>query len=395
MPWKEVLPMEERVRFAIMVSAKAETFVDVCRKFGISRKTGYKWWRRYQRGGLEALGERSSRPVKSPLATSLGWCKRIVALKKKRPRWGPKKLRVKLRAIHKPERVPAASTIGRILGAAGLIQRARKRRPPGPVVVRGPLSPARQSNDVWALDYKGWFLLGNGQRCEPLTVSDLFSRFILCCAVCPDVSHDPARAVFEKLFEARGLPRKIRVDNGPPFGSSGAGGLSRLAVWWISLGIQVEYIAPGHPEQNGSHERMHRTLKAEAIQPASRSKSSQQKRFDLWVWEFNYERPHEALGQQTPASLYRKSERPFDGSIQKAIYRRGHQLRRVRSNGQIQWRAEKIFIGEAYVGQSLGVVPAKGGKHQVYFYSHLLGELAAKKEGGFKPVVLMRTPKKQ
>jgi hypothetical protein len=258
------------------------------------------------------------------------------------------------------------------------------------VVERPGLSKPRECNQVWALDYKGWFRLGNGERCEPLTVSDLATRYLLCCQGCPNVSYEQARPVFEKLFKEHGLPRGVRVDNGPPFGSMGAGGLSRLAVWWVSLGIQVEYIDPGHPEQNGAHERMHRTLKAEAVYPVGRSMRAQQKRFDFWRWEYNEERPHEALGQVVPASVYQKSERVYDGCIETPGYPEDHVIRRVRSNGEIHWLGEKRFIGEAYIGQSLAIIPSEAGKQLVYFYKYLLGELEDQKGGKFKPVVWIR-----
>jgi putative transposase len=307
MPWKEVMPMEERVRFVLMLQDELKTFAGACRHFGISRKTGYKWWDRFERDGLFALEERSRRPLHSPRGTSAAWCTRILLLRKRRPHWGPKKLRARLIATSKSGIVPAGSTIGRILAAAGVVRRGRKRRQPGPVLARPDLTEALRANQVWAVDFKGWFRLGNGQRCEPLTVSDLYSRYILCCAGGSDVSYDQARPTFEALFKEHGQPAKIRVDNGPPFGSRGAAGLSRMAVWWVSLGIQPEFIHPGHPEQNGSHERMHRTLKAEGIAPVAHHRRAQQKQLDRWRWEFNYERPHESLGQVTPASLYRKS----------------------------------------------------------------------------------------
>jgi hypothetical protein len=244
------------------------------------------------------------------------------------------------------------------------------------------------------VDFKGWFRLGNGERCEPLTVSDLYSRYILCCAGGPDVSYEPARAVFEELFKKNGLPTKIRVDNGPPFGSRGAAGLGRLAVWWVSLGIEPEFITPGHPEQNGSHERMHRTLKAEAIDPIARNRRAQQKQFDRWRWEFNYDRPHEALGQATPASRYEKSEQAYRGAIQTPIYPEAYVIRRVRTNGEIRWWGGRRFIGEAFIGQTLGLKEIKAGKHLVYFHAHLVGELDETEEGGMKPTVVVRAKKK-
>jgi transposase InsO family protein len=386
--------MEQRVRFVLMVQDDLESFASVCGRFGISRKTGYKWWHRFESDGLAGLEERSHRPGHSPAATSPGWCKRVLLLRTKHPRWGPKKLRARLLATGQGSAVPAASTMGRILAEAGMVGRARRRRPPGPVVMREGLTVATVPNEVWAVDFKGWFRLGNGERCEPLTVSDLFTRYILCCAGGADVSCAQARRVFEALFKKNGLPAKIRVDNGPPFGSLGAAGLGRLAVWWVSLGIGPEFIAPGHPEQNGSHERMHRTLKAEAIHPVACSRGVQQKQFDRWRWEFNYERPHEALGQVTPASLYENSMIPYRGAPPPPAYPEAYVIRRVRTNGEIRWAGGKRFIGEAFTGQILGIKGIGAGQHLVYFHGHLLGEIDDTAAGGMKPVVVVM-PKKR
>ena len=394
MPWKDVVPMEQRVRFVLMVQDDLENFASACRQFGISRKTGYKWWDRFEAEGLLALEERSRRPLHSPKATTVEWCKRVLLLRKERPRWGPKKLRARLMALSQGGVVPAASTMGRILAAAGVVGRGRKRRLPGPVLVSPDLTVPKAANEVWAVDFKGWFRLGNGQRCEPLTVSDLFSRYILCCAGGPDVSYEQARPVFQALFKENGQPAKIRVDNGPPFGSRGAAGLGRLAVWWVSLGIKPEFITPGHPEQNGSHERMHRTLKAEAIDPVGRNRRVQQKQLDQWRWEFNDERPHEALGQVTPASLYEKSTRAYPGPLEPWSYPVGYVNRRVRTNGEIRWAGRKRFIGEAFIGQTLGVSQIKEGKHRVYFHAHLLGELDQTDEGGMRPALFIRPKRK-
>jgi putative transposase len=386
--------MEQRVRFVLMVQDDVEDFASVCRRFGISRKTGYKWWRRFEKEGLVGVEERSRRPLSSPRRTSPGWCKRVLLLRTKHPRWGPKKLRARWIAMGKGGAVPAASTMGRILAEAGLVGRRRGRRPPGPVVVREGLTEATAANEVWAVDFKGWFRLGNGERCEPLTVSDLYSRYILCCAGGPDVSYAQARPVFEGLFKEHGLPGKVRVDNGPPFGSRGAAGLGRLAVWWVSLGIEVEFIEPGHPEQNGSHERMHRTMKAEAIPPVARRRSVQQRQFDRWRWEFNYERPHEALGQVTPATVYENSTTRYRGTPAAPAYPSGYVLRRVRTNGEIRWAGGKRFIGEAFVGQLLGLQEVRAGKHLVYFQNYLLGEFEDSETGGLKPVVVVTTKKR-
>ena len=389
MPWNSVIPMEQRLRFVLLVQDDLQTFSEACRLCDISRKTGYKWWERYNLDGLKGLEERSHRPFQSPMETPIAWTKKVVFLRQKHPHWGPKKIRARLLGTSKKTGVPASSTIGRILASLGLVKAGRKRRRAGPVVTRPGLTAPLSPNHVWAVDFKGWFSLGNGERCEPLTVTDLFSRYLLCCSGGSDVSYAQARPVFEKLFKEYGQPSNIRVDNGPPFGSTGAAGLSRLAAWWVSLGITPEFIDPGHPEQNGSHERMHRTLKAEALKPIAHYRQRQQKQFDRWRREFNHKRPHEALGQVPPANIYRKSSVVYHGSHE-PIYPSNYVLRQVRTNGQIRWSGQKRFVGEAFIGQTLGIEKKADGTLLIYFYNYLLGEIEENDEKGIKPVVCVR-----
>ena len=228
---------------------------------------------------------------------------------------------------------------------------------------------------MWAVDYKGWFRTRDGERCEPLTVSDLYSRYVLGIKALKDQSYERAKKVFEGLFKKYGLPEIIRSDCGSPFASSGAGGLSRLSVWWIQLGIRHELIAPGHPEQNGIHERMHLTMKAEACQPPSASREGQQRRFDRWRKEFNEERPHEALGMQTPSQRYVQSSRRYSGKIQQPVYPGWYSERRVRGNGEIKWHGKMCFIGEALKGALVGLEQVEKGRSRVYFDKIVLGEL--------------------
>lgn len=268
-----------------------------------------------------------------------------------------------------------------MLVRAGLV-RGRRRGGARPQIERPALTKAKESNQVWAVDFKGWFRTGNGRRCDPLTVSDLASRYLLCCQALSDQSYERTRAVFEGIFAQHGLPRIIRVDNGGPFGSRGAGGLSRLSVWWMRVGIAVEFIAPGHPEQNGVHERMHRTLKAETARAPARSLRKQQKRFDGWRRHFNLERPHEALNQETPALHYQASATRYRGVEAEASYSADYWVRRVRSNGEIKWRGHKRFVGEAFVGQLVGLQEVEPGRHEVYFMQRLLGALHEAKADG-------------
>ena len=389
MPWKEVLPMEQRVSFVLEVQKQEKSFAALCRGFSISRKTGYKWWERFRELGLQGLGEKSRRPQRSPRASEQKWGRKVIELRERYPWWGPKKLRAKLIARHGAGGVPAASTLGAMLVRAGLV-RGRRRRKAGPTMEHPRLTQAQESNQVWAVDFKGWFRTGDGRRCDPLTVSDLASRYLLCCRALSAQSFEQVRPVLEKLFIQYGLPRTIRVDNGSPFASRGAGGLSRLSVWWMRLGIAVEFIAPGHPEQNAIHERMHRTLKAETVRLAARSLRKQQKRFDAWRRYFNLERPHEALGQQAPALHYQGSQRIYRGLGAEPVYPSDYGRRRVRSNGEIKWRGRKRFLGEAFVGQLVGLKQIGTDRHEVYFMERLLGALHEADVGGLRPTAYVR-----
>lgn len=378
--------MEERIRFVLAVEQREYPIAELCRQYGISRKTGYKWIRRYQADGLDGMRERSRRPLHCPHKTRQQWVDRIIQHKLKHPRWGPKKIRIILQEQGWPGPIPAASTIGNILDRAGLVK-PRKRRRRRKRSFQGPFTQAERPNHVWAVDYKGWFRTGDAQRCDPLTVSDLYSRYVLGVTALPNQSYAAAKDVFAHLFSHYGLPEVIRSDNGSPFASTGAGGLSRLSVWWILLGIKLELIAPGHPEQNGSHERMHLTLKQEACHPASVNHRAQQRRFNKWRKEFNEQRPHEALQMKKPAQMYHRSDRGYPKNPIEPSYPPGYQVRRVRTNGEIKWCGRKRFIGEALKGVPVGVKRIDESRSQVYFGSILLGDLHDADSRGLRPSV--------
>lgn len=393
MAWLKVDPMEQRVRFVLEVKRKIESVTRLCRKFSISRKTGYKWLHRYRLHGLNGLHELSRRPRRCPHRTSLAWVRRIQQLRKKYPHWGSKKLRVLLqRRTRRPEAVPARSTIWQIMRRQEPIAPSKRRR--GRTLLRGAaLRVARQANEVWAVDFKGRFRTSDGCWCEPLTVSDVASRYVLAVRALPDQSVERAQKAFRKLFAQRGLPECIRCDNGGPFASTGAGGLSRLSVWWQQLGIEVEWISPGHPEQNGVHERMHRTLKAETASPPAGNMRAQQRRFDPWRRRFNQERPHEALSMQVPAQRYQRSKRRYPSRLPVVNYPAAYAVRRVRSNGEIKWHGSKQFIGDALIGMRVGVKSTSPGRNQVYFGLMLLGELHENGSNRFHPVITRPWPK--
>jgi transposase InsO family protein len=388
MAWKKVLPMEERARFVLEVEKAEMSVAELCRRYGVSRKTGYKWIRRYRAEGLDGIRERSSRPHTCPHKTNQDWETRIITERVKHSSWGPKKTRELLFRSSLEEKVPAASTIGDILRRAGLVSRHRRRS--RKTYYSGPLTEAMYPNHVWAVDYKGWFRTGDGKRCEPLTISDLYSRYVVEVRALPDQSYEQARGVFERVFEEYGLPEIIRSDNGGPFASRGAGGLSRLSVWWVLLGIKPGFIAKGHPEQNGVHERMHLTLKKEATVPASRNLREQQGRFDIWREEFNENRPHEALKMKVPAKRYRRSTRVCQRGInnKKQIkYPEGYKVRRVRRSGEIRWKGKMRFVGAVLKGEWVGIKQFEEGHNQVYFDCIFLGDLYDIDYKGLRPMV--------
>jgi putative transposase len=365
MPWQEVCPMDEKMRFIVAVSGDEESMTVLCEEFGISRKTGYKWLERYRAEGPVGLEERSRAPHVVPWAITGAQAQAIVELRRTHPSWGPKKLRAKLLERAREQAWPAASTIGELLHRQGLIHPRRRRRHAVPNASR--LTVAVSANDLWGIDFKGWFRTLDGARCDPLTVSDAFSRYLLCAQGLLRPDYEGCRGALERVFREYGLPGAIRSDNGAPFASLGAGGLSRLSVWWVKLGIIPERIAPGKPEQNGRHERMHRTLKAECASPPAAGLSEQQRRFDRFRAEFNHERPHEALGQTVPALHYTASLRPYPDRLEDPAYPAEFELRRVRSKGEIKWQGELVFIGEALIGEVIGIRENQEGDGELYF----------------------------
>jgi putative transposase len=318
-------------------------------KFGVSRKTAYKWAARYRERGREGLRDLGRAPHRQGRALEPELAQQLIAMRVAAPLWGPRKLRALLQADHPQQPVPAASTIGDLLRKAGLVPaRRRRRRWPRK---QGGWAPPQGPNEVWAADFKGWVRTADGRRCDPLTVSDLYSRYLLGCQIVVRPSGAETAAVFERLFREYGMPRAIRTDNGPPFASSGLGGLSRLAVKWLKAGIELQRIAPGQPAQNGCHERMHRTLKAATTLPPAAHRAAQQRRFDRFRMEFNQRRPHEALGQTPPAAHYQASPRRWPARLPEPAYGADYQPRRVRSNGEIKWCGELIFISESLAGE--------------------------------------------
>jgi transposase InsO family protein len=372
MPWRECSVMEERLRFVARL-LDGEGMSDVCREFGISRKTGYKIWDRYRQEGLEALTDRSRRPVRYANQLPDQIERLIVETKKGKPHWGARKIRELLvRRLAGDMRIPAKSTVHAVLDRHGLVSRAKKRRAANKATGTA-LSQAAMSNDLWCVDFKGEFKLGDGRYCYPLTVSDQVSRMILCCEALESTKEAPVIETFVSLFRARGLPAAIRSDNGLPFASpNGLYNLSKLSVWWLRLGIAVERIKPGNPQQNGRHERMHRTLKAETARPPGMNALQQQDRFDRFVSEFNEERPHEAINMKTPAEIYAPSSIAYEG-LPDVEYPFHDRDILVTACGRICMARKKINVSTVLAGQRLGIKEVDDGIWLVSFMHYDLG----------------------
>jgi transposase InsO family protein len=370
MPWRECSVMEERLRFVARL-LEGEGMSEVCRDFGISRKTGYKIFNRYKQEGLDALADRSRRPVRYANQLPDRVERLIVDLKRDKPHWGARKIRELLvRKLAGDVRLPAKSTVHAVLDRHGLVQRARGRRNRA---TGTPLSAGTVPNELWCADFKGEFKLGNGRYCYPLTVSDHASRYLLLCEAFESTQEVPVIAAFQQLFGDRGLPVAIRSDNGLPFASpNGLYNLSRLSVWWLRLGISIERIKPGHPQQNGRHERMHLTLKKEATRPPGLNSLQQQAKFDAFVREFNAERPHEALAMRCPAELYAASPRPYDG-LPELQYPWHDRDILVTACGRICMHRKKINISTVLAGQKLGIKEVDDGIWLVSFMHYDLG----------------------
>lgn len=352
MPWKECQVMDERLRFVARL-LDGEKMAQVCEEFGISRKTGYKIFDRYKDTGIRGLCDRSRRPYRHANQLPMAVEKLIVRLKKEYPHWGAPKLRARLRQRWPDISCPAISTVHAVLDRHGLVKRRARR--PRRRLTGTPLSWPATPNRLWCADYKGEFVLGNRQYCYPLTITDFSSRYLLACEALSTTKERYAFTVFERAFQEFGLPEAIRTDNGVPFASAHAlYGLSKLAVWWLRLGIGLERIAPGHPEQNGRHERLHLTLKNEATRPAVANMLQQQARFDTFVHQFNHDRPHQALDMATPASCYQPSTRPYEG-LEELEYPGHDWTALITACGRLCYENRKVNVSQVFAGQKVGV----------------------------------------
>jgi len=354
LPWKETCAMNERLQLVTLFQTGNYTVAELAQWFQVSRKTAYKWLGRFAAEGSQGLQEHSRAPRRHPNATPMPVVEAVLQAKMAHPTWGPAKLQPPMGISPEVAAAwPASSTRGSILARYGLVQARRPRRKVAPW--SQPFRQADAPNAIWCADFKGWVRTADGRRCDPLTVSDAFSRMLLCCQIVPRPDYAHVRPVMERIFLEYGLPQALRTDNGPPFASVGAGGLSPLSVWWVKLGIVPERIQPGHPEENGRHERLHRTLKQETMRPPAATVVAQQQRCDAFREEYNTQRPHQALGQVPPAIRYAPSARPYPQRLEALRYPSFTEVRRVRSNGEIKWRGELVFLSEALVGEMVGI----------------------------------------
>lgn len=382
MPWKTDSSKEQRWGFVRQWLAKKTSLAEHCRRWAISRKTAYKWIARFTAQGRAGLVDRRRAAQHVHNRPRRRWLGRIRRWRARHPQWGAPKLRWALARRFGRQGVPSETAIGRWLQRWGLCHKRHRPAPKGPALTWPKLTVANQPNEVWTVDFKGWFRTGDGTRVEPLTVRDLASRYLLAVVLLPRTSMAATRAAFVRIFREYGLPRVIRADNGCPWGAYGALGLTRLSAWWVKLGIRVEFTAPGRPDQNGAHEQVHRVYKAETLQPAAGTPHGQQSRSARWRHTYNHERPHEALGMRVPAELYRKSRRKLPVTSKPWRYPHGWHSRLVKGQGMINWNGRGRFIGEAFTRERVGLRCCRAGIWEVYFGPLLIGELSDSETGG-------------
>jgi transposase InsO family protein len=373
MPWKESRIVNERVKFIADVLKGEESITELCLRYAISRKTGYKWMERFQQAGPAGLEDLGHRPQSCAHATPEVVTQEILKLRFQHPTWGARKLRARLEQTRGDIHWPAASTINTILRRAGLVHTRRRKQRVTPST--SPLGEVTAPNQLWCMDFKGFFRCGNRERCDPFTITDAHSRYLIRCQAVPKIDFEHVDAICDAAMREYGVPERIRTDNGVPFATTSIRGLSRLSMKWIKLGIVHERIEPGAPQQNGRHERMHRTLKRDTAMPPAFSLPEQQDRFDQFQLCYNEERPHEALGFATPASVYVASTRCYPSSIPEPTYGDRFAVRRVRNVGHIKWQGGLIFLSEMLCHELVGLLPIEEDRYEVYFGPVLLGEI--------------------
>lgn len=382
MPWKKTSLFEQRLDFVRQMARRKGPLEALCGRFGISRQTAYKWLDRYRHGRRRALRDKSRRPLFNGIKTGALWLRRVRRARLQHSTWGARKLRHVLVQRFGAMDAPATATISRWLKRWGLA-RGRKRRRRGPMVLRKALHIPTRCHEVWTVDFKGWYRTATGERLEPLTVRDLYSRYTLAVRLLGSQHVEVARREFARIFKTHGVPERIRCDNGTPFGGAGPTGLTRLSAWWVKLGIAVEFITPGRPCENGAHEQFHRIYKAEVAANPEPTRRRQQQRSLDWVLKYNRHRPHEGLGMKVPAAVFKKNWRRMK-KLRPWRYPLGWERRWVKGNGQINRKGVRRYVGEAFVGDYVGLKPVRAGVWEVYFGPELVGELHEKESGAIR-----------
>jgi len=380
MPWKNKTEYEQRCDLIQQIKARIASVTQLSRKFGVSRKTIYKWVGRYQKGGWGSMRNRPPVAQKAPHKIGGKWQQRARQLRKRHPFWGPRKLRAILVGTSGKGMVPSHSTLARWLRRWRLVQRVRRQTRHGPLIKAPRWRKATRANAVWTADFKGWFRLGDGTRIEPLTIRDLRSRYVLKVSLLNQQSVAASLPIFREVFSRYGMPKAIRVDNGSPFGSKGPAGLTRLSAWWVLLGIEVQFIRPGHPEDNGTHEQFHRVMKDETVKNPTKTWRGQQRRVQRWVQEYNRKRPHEALKMKKPDQLYRPSPRKLSKRPVKWSYPQGWTTRWVKSNGLMHWKGQVIFVGEAFGKQQIALRKRSQGDWEIRYCNLVIGRWEPKEK---------------
>lgn len=370
MSWKGLSVVDQKEQFVLEALQVGQNLSHICSQYGVSRSTAYRWIKRYRDSGRSGLEPASSRPASNSRSWSPDWRNEALRLRKRYP-WGGKKLRVLLERAFPDQPLPAASTIDRWVRESGLSE-PRRTSPPSHQR-EAPLTPAQRPGEVYCADFKGQFKLGDGSYCYPLTITDAYSRFIVGCFALRSIEGAPVRRCFERVFATYGVPDRIRTDNGTPFAGKGLARFSTLSVWWYVHGIISERIALGRPDQNGSHERMHRTLKRETIRPPATTRPAQQRRFDAFVSDYNCIRPHEAIDMQTPGSLFTHTGKAYNPSTKPPVYPRWYETRKVDLNGLVTIFGRSVFVGRMFKGHILGLEAIEEHTWKVYFYDYFLG----------------------
>jgi putative transposase len=376
MPWKNENMNDVRKEFVRKALSEGANLSALCREYHVTRKTGRAWRERAKHQGIDFLAEKSRRPAKSPNQLNEDVICRVISLKLAHPFWGPKKFCNQ--RFHEAGEAPSISSCHRILNKVGLVERKKKRVKQNPRIILAAAKPL-EPNDVWTVDFKGWWHLANGERSEPLTVRDAFSRFVLAASLLKNARTEALKKEFSRLFYLYGLPKVIKSDNGTPFASvNGVMGLSQLSAWWVSLGIVLERSRPAHPQDNSAHERLHKDIEAQVASKTQRNAKTQQVALDLWREEFNHQRPHEMLAERCPAEVYRKSQRKFSADQTVLDYGTGFFSRKVDTGGGLKWNGCRIFISQAVAGWNVGLRVLAHERLEVWLNYLLLGSIDLK-----------------